>query len=447
MDIEKIKRYSLVEVALLLLFSVGLLVAHLIVKDRSKVTLADPIALSGSGLSVSMPTGSMWNCMGDWQYENSENRMILLGEYAQSSRSKMGVHWLYALSTPDGSERELLERYAHEKGAQVKHLNVEGQSSPMLFAKILFSDNAEGAVYMGMMRLDANRSLALQVISHGMSELYVENVIKAMAASIQYQPPQELTDGSALMDAFLQTQIRLRRKNSLKDETFLIKNKQGKNRGYYYARQSQDRHGLREMEIRQFESKTLDQRSTLSFDLLEREHHWKTDLVTSRVAAPISYQIESDESGALQVKYNAKEVKTIPPNHSFVPEPLLTELASVFLDSQHSRIIIDVLSVKGWLMPVRLTKLSPDKAQAKSESETVDAVVRIDFLGLLNSYEELLFDRSQDLLGKFVQHPNHMGQIWDAVPLETLQEIFQENFQPPKEELSVINISDTKNIF
>ncbi|MHC4999006.1 MAG: hypothetical protein ACYTEM_08290, partial [Planctomycetota bacterium] len=71
MDIEKVKRYSLIEVSLLAIFTTGLLIAHLIVKHRSTVVLSSGISLPGSGLSVSMPEGSGWDRTNSWQYEET----------------------------------------------------------------------------------------------------------------------------------------------------------------------------------------------------------------------------------------------------------------------------------------------------------------------------------------------------------------------------------------
>ncbi|MHC4952118.1 MAG: hypothetical protein ACYTEU_14235, partial [Planctomycetota bacterium] len=69
MDIEKVKRYSLVEIVLLAILVVGLLIANLIVKARARVLLSEPLTLFGSGLSASMPANSGWEYTPVWQYE------------------------------------------------------------------------------------------------------------------------------------------------------------------------------------------------------------------------------------------------------------------------------------------------------------------------------------------------------------------------------------------
>ena len=424
MDTEKIKRYSLAEVALLMIFMSGLLIAGLIVKLRARVFLSDPIALPGFGLSVSMPSGPGWERMPAWQYEDAENSMTLVGQFHRPGRGKTEVRWRFVFSTADGSERELLERQAQKIGAVIQSFDRIGQDCPLVYARMLIPSAARDEVYMGVMRLDANRSLEFLVRSSELGGLHGENVLKSAVGSIQYRPGQETADGRALMEAFLQS----RSQRPLADEAFLIKDAAGENRGYYHTWHSMSSNGRqhRRMQIRQFEYDLLKLKSEIWLDPLEKEYRWKTDLSNPRAEGTVVYEIVPDESGSFLVTCNAKEVKTFPAGQFFLPEPLLTELARAFLQSEYDGAIVDVLAARGQLVPVHLTKLSPDKAKAKSEA--VASVIRLDFLYHPDSYEELLFDASQNLLGKFEQQPGRRGRIWDAVSTESLRQIFQNDF-------------------
>jgi hypothetical protein len=429
MDIEKVKRYSLVEVALLAIFMLSLLIAGLIVKLRARVILSDLIPLPGSGLSVSMPESDGWAKTDTWQYEESEDSMMLIGQFGAPGRGNMGVRWRFVFSTSAGSEQELLEQKAQEISAAIQGFGTMGQECPMVYARMLLPSSPREEVYLGIMRLDSNRSVELLVKSYGFGGFHGENVFKSMAGSIQYRPLQESADGRALMEAFLQTQANRLRRPPLPDEAFLIKDAAGENLGYYHARHSVSDNGHRRFrtQIRQFESNLLKSESELWFDPLEKNYRWKTDLSNPRMEVSLVYEIAPDENWALSIKHNAKEIKTFPADQFFLPEPLLTELAYAFLQSEYSGVIVDVLAARGQLTPVRLTKLPPEEAKAKSEA--VESVVRIDFLYHPDSYEELLFDRSQNLLGKFEQQPSRRPRIGDAVSTEALQQIFHEDFQ------------------
>jgi hypothetical protein len=428
MDIDKVKRYSLTELALLAVFVVGLLTAHLIVKLRARVFLSDLVPLPGFGVSVSMPAGPGWDRMGAWQYEDSGNSMILVSKLVAPSRGGMVVRWRFIFSTPDGSEQELLERKAGEISTVIQSFDTIGQECPMVYARMLLPQSPREEVYLGVMRLGFNRSLELLVRSSGLGTDHGENVLKTLAESVQYRPGQELADGQVWMDEFLKIQTNRLSRRSLPDEAFLITDMDGENVGYYDARHSVSKKGQRafKTQIRQFEYNALELKSELWFDPLEKKYRWKTDLGDPRTEGVLAYEIAPDESGRLVVTRNAKEDKAFPAGQFFLPEPFLVELAGVFLQSQYSRVTIDVLAARGQLVPVRLTKIPPAKANAKAE--TAESVVRMDFLYHPGSYEELLFDDSQKILGKFEQQPGRRPRIWDAVSTEALEQIFQEDF-------------------
>ncbi|MHC5086899.1 MAG: hypothetical protein ACYSN9_03690, partial [Planctomycetota bacterium] len=170
-------------------------------------------------------------------------------------------------------------------------------------------------------------------------------------------------------------------------------------------------------QIWQFEYNFQKLRSELRLNPRDKNYHWKTDVRNFRTQGTQVYEISPDENGVL----------TFPAGEFFLPEPLLIQLAYVFLQSDRSGVIVDVLNAKGQLVPVYLTKIPP--ARAKAKSDLAQSVVRMDFLYHSDSYEELLFDGSQNILGKFEQQPGRRPRIWDAVSPEALQQIFQEDFQ------------------
>jgi hypothetical protein len=391
--------------------------------------LSDLISLPGSGLSVSVPAGPGWERTATWQYEESESSMTLLGQFRPSSRGTMGVRWRYVFSTPDGSERELLEQRAQKISAVIQSFHTIGQEYPMVYARMPLRSSPQEEVYMGILRLGSNRSVELLVRSYGIGGFHGENVLKSVASSIQYRPGQEAADGHVLIEQFLKTQGDRLSRRSRPDEAFLIKDAAGKNQGYYYARHSvsNERHQALRTQIRQFEYNVQELKSELWFDPLEKDYRWKTDLSNPRTEGDLAYEIAPDESGGVLVTRNTKEVKTFPAGQFFLPEPLLVRLAQVFLESQYNSVIVDVLNARGQLLPVRLRKVPPAEANAKAEA--VESVVRMDFIYLPDSYEELLFDRSQNLLGKFEQQLGRGGRIWDVVSVEALQQIFQKDFQ------------------
>ncbi|MHC5179733.1 MAG: hypothetical protein ACYSOS_04335, partial [Planctomycetota bacterium] len=147
MDIEIIKRYSLVEVALLAIFFIGLLTAHLIVKVRSQVILSEPIALPGSGLSVSVPDNAGWTHSAAWQYDDLENGMMLVSQFTGSAHSRRVVRWNFVFVSPDISEKELLEQKAEKIDAVIQNFGKTDRECPMVYARMLLSQSSRQEIY------------------------------------------------------------------------------------------------------------------------------------------------------------------------------------------------------------------------------------------------------------------------------------------------------------
>ena len=68
----KTNKYSLNNVAMLALFAAGLIIAYVIVANRSALKLSDPIILTHSGLAIQIPAGNGWQETGQWTYKNNK---------------------------------------------------------------------------------------------------------------------------------------------------------------------------------------------------------------------------------------------------------------------------------------------------------------------------------------------------------------------------------------
>ena len=431
MNIETVKRYSLIEVVFLAILMVGLLLASLIVKKSAKILLSDPISLFGSGVSVSVPVDSGWEHTRAWRYEESENSMTLVGQFRDPSRGWIGFHWRFILSTPEGAVQDLLKQQAADAGMMIRNFETLGEEYPITFARML-SDSSRGepeSVYLGLIRLDYNRSLELFVKSFRVSHYYEENIFKTLVSSIGYERPQKLVEGHILIDEFLKQRSQPSSAEPSKDEVFLIKDAQtGVNMGYYTAIRSLhtgNEKTLQRYQIQQREPKNLKLESSLWFNAPEEDYRWQTNVNYPGMRTPQVFETDRDKSGSFFVKSNVKATKTFPANQFFLPEPLLPELARTLLKSESDGVIVDILGFTGQLVPVYLEKV-PAKTTRFSDA---DAVVRVVYLSIQGAYEELFFDKSQHLLGKYEQIAHQRGRIWEAVSIEELQQIFQVDLQ------------------
>ena len=433
MDIEKVKRYSLVELVLLCIFFIGLLISGLIVKVRQRVLLLPPLELSGSGVAVSMPKGKNWDSTPAWQYEESGQCMVLVGQFRSQAGRGIEVRWRYYFATPAGSEEELLKEQADSMGADILRMDTAGQ---MVYASMVARGTAPEPFYVGMRRLNFDRSVELLVKPYGLNSAYEENVFTTLAQNMTYQLPDELANGQAWMDTFLQSQDR-QESDSFTDEAFVIKDIRGSAVGYYYARQVVPANGdamPRRIQIRHLDKKLFKLQSDLWYHLADKTYRWETEFESFVVRDRHSYKVERDSDGTLSVVGYAKSARFLEQVHFFLPEPLLMQTLSAFADGSLDKVVVDVVSADGRMVPVRLEKIDP--AQSKVSFEKAASMIRIDYLHLDDSYEDLQFDASGNLLGKFEQAFRRRLRIWEAVDPAELQDRSNLNFQEISEEIT-----------
>lgn len=255
-------------------------------------------------------------------------------------------------------------------------------------------------------------------------------LVAQMIVRERNKPPRELLDGQALIEAFLKTRQEL---SAQPDEAFLIRDRNRRNRGYYYARHSLSEHDDQrhyKMQIQMVQYNVLGLASELSLDPLEKAFHWETKITDFHTKRTSVYEIAPDANKMLLVKRDGQESETLPADQFLLPEPLLVEFTQVFLQSRYSGVIVDIISPKGLPVRVYLKKLSPEEAVLKPEG--IQTVVQIDFLRFSGFFEELYYDESGNLLWKYDQQ-RRLQWVWQAVPAESLQEILQEEVPASRE--------------
>lgn len=116
-DIRKIEGDK---IALLGLFIVALLIAHIIVVSKSALVLSEPITLTHTGLSVSMPAGNGWKSEKQWR--DQENGFFLSSSFALgSSRPTAWAQCRYLLAAEPTTPQMRFEQKALEvEGAIIK---------------------------------------------------------------------------------------------------------------------------------------------------------------------------------------------------------------------------------------------------------------------------------------------------------------------------------------
>ena len=437
MDYERLKRYSLAEIALLALFVLGLAIAQIIVKVRHRVILSEPISLVGSGLSVSMPVNPGWEYEKKWRHE-SDNSIALVGQLQTGQSRGVSVQWRYYFGSPGESAQEILQRRAHQSGSSISNIETISGSVPMEYGIVSPADGSGDPFYLGIVRLDFGRHLELQVYTHQVDLYYAEDILLALADSFQYELPQQLQHGKDLTGTFWKdiTHSLLFRKQS--DETFLIKSINSQPIGYRHDQYSTHTAGGKtqlQISSRQYEHNVSLLDLTFWLSGGEKRFTWETTFQRAGVNDPRIYTVTNKSDGVVEISTNFNEDRQFASDSLLLPELFLPECASLLLNTQQNNVIVDVLSPDGVIVPTVIEKINIDSALARSEE--IAFAIKIDPLNNPNSFEELYFDANRKLIGRFEQQGPRQ-RLWDITTAKELERIFGDNFKSANETVTQI---------
>ena len=429
MNDETVKRYSLAEITLLAIFVLGLVIAQIIVKIRHRVILSESIALTGSGLSVSMPINPKWEHETSWRYE-SDNSMVLVAQYQTGQPLKPSVQWRYDICSPGGSAQDILQQRVEQSGSKIDAVKMIPQPLPIYYATVYPAGDSDNSFCLGIISLDFGRHLELQVfVPQDFS--YAEKLFLSLAKSIQYQPPPQLQAGKDLMNAFWNAvQSGSLSFENRPDEAFLIKNTQNHPVGYGYQHYSTFGANPKthlQLFSRHYEHNVSLVESTFRFYGAQRRFTWKTAIQQAGAGRPRNYTLVQEPGGTVNISTNFENDKQFAADVLLLPELLLPECAALLLDSPQNNLTIDVLSATGFVVPTVIEKIEIQEASARSEQ--IAFVIKIDFLNHSESFEELYFDENRHFIGRFERQPLR-NRIWDLTTPDTLEQLFRDNFQP-----------------
>ena len=183
------------KIALLGLFILSLLTAHTIVVLTSRITFSDPIRLSKTGLSISIPAGKAWQSDKQWRYQ--ENMFSLSSLFPRGAeRPNTWAHCRYLLSAETTTPQMRFEQRSSEIEAVIAEINqLQIDTLTIDWAKIEKND-VNFTMFFGTANLPDNRQLDIEVSQiPGDGEL-AEMVFKHIIETLIFDDNQlELTIG------------------------------------------------------------------------------------------------------------------------------------------------------------------------------------------------------------------------------------------------------------
>ncbi len=184
------------KITLLGLFVVSLLIARIIVVSKSAILLSEPITLTDTGLSVSMPQGNGWKSEKQWRFY--ENGFSLRSIFVLGSRNPTAVaHCRYTKAAETTDLQSLFELKAFDvKGEIVKVGQMYKDTLTFDWALIKNPKNALIFIF-GTAKLSHNRRLNIEVKQTMNDPEMAEGVFKKIVTNLNFVENQLLVSGAA----------------------------------------------------------------------------------------------------------------------------------------------------------------------------------------------------------------------------------------------------------
>jgi len=150
------------KIALLGLFIIALLIARIIVVSKSALVLSEPITLTDTGLSVSMPAGNGWKSEKQWRYH--DNGFSLRSRFTLGTRNPTAeARCVYILANETIDLQSLFEQKAFDVEGEI--VKVDQVTKDTLTFNWVHIENPKTSLIFifGTAKLPNNRRLDIEV--------------------------------------------------------------------------------------------------------------------------------------------------------------------------------------------------------------------------------------------------------------------------------------------
>jgi hypothetical protein len=402
--IDIVKKYSLEEVALLVIFALGLLLAFAIVVKRSRINMSEPIELPYSGLSVSVPVGPGWTKAESWVYRRG-NKFLLATQLEVGGRPAAVVRCSYMMAAETISAEELLEK-------QIAGMRMRKVRSEQIFVNDVVIEWAQldrprrsADYFLGIAQLPSGKTFAIDVSATN-DPLLAGKLFRMTAESVVFESNELIEKGNDFVRRIKADGIGgiiAKYSDFDKETAWLIRDSVDRAGGFQLETiaKNPDRSDWAAQRIKSVQNLVGGKGGLTATvcdcsDKLDR-FIWNTRRTTLGPGIG-NTEIELSRDGRMRVSKPGRGDLTYWPGASAVPEICLDVISANFLDSYAARMVIDVIRPNGEIVPSLVT--TADASQDKDNKWGAPYAVRIEFLGGRGLVLRIYFDFKKRLVGK-----------------------------------------------
>ena len=365
------KKYSLAQVVLLLILVLGLLLAYWTVRAKSDITLTKPVAVIGQGFSTVLPKGAGWNSEETWKFQEQAYYLgAMIGTDPENATSQLMISFSVAVNNEVNNK--LLAKAMALGGGIGEEFVVEGKGVTTKIANITIKQNRSIEIFYGIAVLGNGRVVEIELVEGSGASGWGRGLMEKIAASFEYKQPKEMDAAAAVV------------KEVKKDGAGAWIKKQAKERYCFIGVNGESERGFL-AELNSFSSSSQYSASFVNAyfirDVGGEESALRATDDLSRwvwVSTPMSPQ--GDKAGQVELymdgygKLNLRkglEAGTCFPSQAAVPDVMLDAVIAKMAQAGSSKIILDLISAEGRIVPTSVEVKAGDKGKAKYVAEIV----------------------------------------------------------------------------
>ncbi|MFI4910476.1 MAG: hypothetical protein ACIAQZ_02275 [Sedimentisphaeraceae bacterium JB056] len=342
------------KIALLAILVVGILFSLIVVSIKSNIRVEKPIELPFSGFHVPLPAGENWKMRTEQWLFNPEGNYFYMGAIEKKKGvTSTAVQWRYIVCPEGKNITEILEhRGADLGGYSGKKKTIIGDGFGAYLAN--FRREVGEYVYLALVILEPGRAAELEVRCG--DPYYAEDVFNALLLKARFETNGLLNKGRIVTDNAITKSINRSFREPV--EKLYLLDSNGLLDGFY---------GLREMKLDNADAMKSIMYVNIGVYDLNRQNHfsrtldgritWKYVQNGSQSDMKREILLEVARDHVLTVTdFTDKKEKELHLGDSYWPEIMDFELFGAFIESDFDECVVDILTKRGEVLPVYLTK-------------------------------------------------------------------------------------------
>ncbi len=397
-DTQRTTKWGGDKIGLLVLFILSLIAARVTVALKSVITLSEPVPLSHTGLSISVPEGNGWYTEKQWMYD--DHTFLLRSVFApHSDRATAWVNCQYRWAAKAAASEDRFAWKASEVDAEIAETGrTQVDALTIDWARIERRDFLL-TTFWGTAELPNGRRLDIEVHQVISNPELTRRIFNHIVESISFKDDPLLDAGVEVVTAIKSKGLDKHLTALSQPALYLIQDPSGQSIGFTMetlaAADMNDPlnvHGAGFLYNRGQNAGEQERTFQCSNNL-------DTFAYTSRTYTrdgKSNTQVVLDETGGMTVTSTGAllDVKKHYPGPAALPDFLFEAALRQMLDSNKQRVVVDLIDVGGQIIPTTISRIEQDSPQ----------VVYAFKLESMVGSQKVYLDEQKQIYKRLIQH-------------------------------------------